>query len=169
MHFSCKMDVLSFHFIQWGHLYSFHNIPSQHTTLKRKLNHHSPQHPCRRHFVGLPDHVLLSTHLRLQYRKTLFWRTVAVNASTHTHTYIYIQYTKKGRYFWLLKRCITLFRFKIPLLMNETLIEWGSGWGGGYLQHSAAGDYNICRGVGMGSWGEAGWKHGWRVTSQRLL
>ena len=26
-----------------------------------------------------------------------------------------------------------------------------------------------CRGVGMGSWGEAGWKHGWRVTSQRLL
>ena len=28
---------------------------------------------------------------------------------------------------------------------------------------------SFCRGVGMGSWGEAGWKHGWRVTSQRLL
>ena len=27
--------------------------------------------------------------------------------------------------------------------MNETLIGWVSGLGGGYLQHSAAGDYNI--------------------------
>ena len=127
--FFAQIGIISF--------YSFHNVPSQYTALKRKLIHHTTQRACRRQFVGLSDHVMRSTHLRLQYRKTLLWRTVDVHASTHT------QYASHDRYFKLLKRCIKLSRFKYHCLWMK---HWsGRDWvgSGGYLQHSATGDYNI--------------------------
>ena len=53
-----RRGVLRFHFIRWGQFYSFHSVPSQHSALKKKLIHHTPQRACRRQFIGLPDHVM---------------------------------------------------------------------------------------------------------------
>ena len=106
-------------FVQIGILsfYSFHNVPS----LKRKLIH-TTQRACRRQFVGLRDHVMHSTHLWLQYRKTLLWCTVDVHASTYT------QYTSHGRYFKLVKGCIKSSRFKYHCLWVK---HWSAGGLGG--------------------------------------
>ena len=114
-------------FVQIGILSfcSFHNVPS----LKRQLIHHTTQRACRRQFVGLPDHLMRSNHLWLQYRKTLLWYTVDVRASTFT------QYASHGRYFKLLKRCIKLSRFNYHCL-------WMKHWSGGGLG-GVVGIFNI--------------------------
>ena len=125
----CKTPLKTFLIIfsssAWENSCSFHNVPS----LKRKLIDHTTQRACRRQFVGLPDHVMRSNLLWLQYRKTLLWYTVDVRAST------FKQYASHGRYFKLLKRCIKLSRFNYHCL-------WMKHWSGGGLG-GVVGIFNI--------------------------